>query len=171
MSPPEVWGPAVWSLFHTLAEKINEEAYVSIAPQLFNMITRICAFLPCPDCSRDATRFLSKIKISNMRTKSDFITTFYLFHNSVNSKKKKPLFFHSSLSVYKNYNLMNVVNNFIANYQTRGNMQLLAESFQRKLIIKDFKNWFSITIRAFTPPLNIPPPITTSPENDKDNSN
>ena len=25
MPPPEVWGPAVWNLFHTLCEQLNEK--------------------------------------------------------------------------------------------------------------------------------------------------
>ena len=34
MSPPEVWGPPIWTLFHVLAEKINERAYPFYAGQL-----------------------------------------------------------------------------------------------------------------------------------------
>jgi hypothetical protein len=41
MPPPEVWGPAVWTLFHTLAEKINVNAYPAVFPSLFNMIIKI----------------------------------------------------------------------------------------------------------------------------------
>jgi hypothetical protein len=81
MSPPEVWGPAVWTLFHTLGEKINEEAYPYVSNELFKLIVRICKFLPCPECSTDASNFLAKIKISELKTKTDFKNTFYLFHN------------------------------------------------------------------------------------------
>ena len=31
----EVWGPAVWNLFHTLIEQLNEDAYQVIAPQMY----------------------------------------------------------------------------------------------------------------------------------------
>ena len=89
MSPPEVWGPAVWTLFHTLIAKIDERAYPYISPQLFYMIVRICRFLPCPECSTDASNFLAKIKMSDMKTKRQFKDTFYLFHNRVNAKKRK----------------------------------------------------------------------------------
>ena len=61
MSPPEVWGPAIWLLFHTLSERISEEAYPYISKQLFMQIVNICKFLPCPDCSTDAGIFLAKI--------------------------------------------------------------------------------------------------------------
>ncbi len=161
MSPPEVWGPAVWTLFHTLGEKINEEAYPYVSNELFKLIVRICKFLPCPECSTDASNFLAKIKISELKTKTDFKNTFYLFHNYVNSKKRKRLFNYANLNVYNKYKLVDVVNNFIANYHTKGNMRMLTESFQRQFVIKDFKNWFTRSIQAFIKRVNIPPAITT----------
>ena len=155
MSPPEVWGPAVWRLFHTLSERINENAYNVLAPQLFNFIVRICKFLPCPECSNDASNFLAKIKLSDMKNKTEFKNTFYLFHNWVNAKKRKPLYNYSNMGIYNQYRLIDVVNNFISNYHTKGNMKLLTESFQRKLIISDFKRWFTYSINGFTP-ISIP---------------
>ena len=162
MSPPEVWGPAIWTLFHTLAEKVTEQAYPSVKVQLFGQIRRICTFLPCPECSADATNFLAKVNINDLKTKVDFRNTFYLFHNMVNSKKRKPLFNYSLLASYNNYGLVPVINNFISKYNTKGNMKLLAESFQRKFILSDFKSWITKTIRAFTPPQNVPFPLAIS---------
>jgi hypothetical protein len=160
MSPPEIWGPAVWTLFHTLAEKVNEHAYPFIKDQLFGQIRRICGFLPCPECSSDATNFLAKINISDLKTKNDFRNTFYLFHNWVNAKKRKPLFNYSKLASYNSYGIVPVINNFISKYNTKGNMKLIAESFQRKLLLGEFKSWITKTIRAFVPPQNVPPPIS-----------
>jgi len=159
MSPPEIWGPAVWRLFHTLSERINENAYSVLAPQLFNFIVRICKFLPCPECSNDASNFLAKIKISDMKNKTEFKNTFYLFHNWVNAKKRKPLYNYSNMGIYNQYRLVDVVNNFIANYHTKGNMKLLTESFQRKLIISDFKRWFTYSINGFMPIISVPQPL------------
>ena len=64
MSPPEIWGPPIWILFHTLSEKIDDIAYNKLYLQLFNFIVRICKFLPCPDCSTHASNILAKIKVS-----------------------------------------------------------------------------------------------------------
>jgi hypothetical protein len=164
MSPPEVWGPAVWTLLHTLSEKVSEEAYPFIKFQLFSQIRRICGFLPCPECSTDATNFLAKININDLKTKVEFRNTFYLFHNWVNVKKRKPLFNYSKLVAYNNYGIIPVINNFISKYNTNGNMKLISESFQRKLIVSDFKSWFTKTIRAFTPPQNIPSLISVTKE-------
>jgi hypothetical protein len=156
MSPPEVWGPAVWRLFHTLSERINDNAYHALSRQLFGFFVRICKFLPCPDCSNDASIFLAKIKLSDMKNKTEFKNTFYLFHNWVNAKKRKPLFNYSYMNVYGRYRLVDVLNDFYAKYQTKGNMKLLTESFQRQFVIKDFNNWIKYTIAAFVPPINVP---------------
>ena len=59
----------------------------------------------------------------------------------VNVRKKKPLFNYGNINVYQNLNIVNVFNNFVSVYNTKGNMKLLAESFQRMLIIKDLKKW------------------------------
>ena len=56
------WGPPVWTLLHTLAEKINPDKFAEIGPQLFVIIKRICGALPCPDCAQHASQFLARIK-------------------------------------------------------------------------------------------------------------
>jgi hypothetical protein len=158
MSPPEVWGPAVWTLFHTLAEKINEENNTTLVQQAFGFIKRICAFLPCPECSKDATLYLQRVKQSEIKTRTGLISTVYLFHNYVNRKKKKKLFNYGEISKYKNMNMVKVVSVFIGAYNTKGNMNLIAESFQRKLIVSDLKRWLSGNIQLFMPKpvVNIP---------------
>jgi len=149
MSPPEVWGPAVWRLFHMLSEKISDEAYHHIGGQLFYFISKICKFLPCPECSADASRFLAKIKMSNLKTKLDLKNTMYLFHNYVNIKKRKSLFNYGNINLYKNYRIMPIINNFFIHYNTKGNMKLLSDSFQRQFVVNQFKTWIMTNIRAF----------------------
>lgn len=151
MSPPEVWGPSVWRLFHTLIEKMNPNAYTYVINSMFNMIVAICKFLPCPECSRDASNFLAKIDIKNYKTKDEFKNMLYLFHNYVNAKKRKALFNYANMAKYNNLNLINVINDFIAKYNTKGNMKLLSESFHRTFVVKEFIKWFKRNSRAFIP--------------------
>jgi hypothetical protein len=160
MSPPEVWGPAVWTLFHTLVEKLNPNAYNKIAGSFFAMIVQICRVLPCPECSRDASGFLAKINLNNYKTKDEFKNMIYLFHNWVNAKKRKPLYNYAYLQKYAHMNLGFVINDFISKYNTKGNMKLLAETFQRSFVIRNFKAWINGFGRAFVP-INIPPTIVT----------
>jgi hypothetical protein len=164
MPAPEVWGPATWTLFHVLAEKVNEFVYPRIVGQLFDVIKRICSALPCPECAQDATIFLSKVRLHELRSKNDFKNMIYMFHNYVNAKKRKPLFNYANLEIYKRYNIVSVFNRFISVYHTKGNMRLLAESFQRQLIIKNIREWFSRNIYCFVPNQQPAPGVTVSEE-------
>ena len=160
MPAPEIWGPAVWKLFHTLIEQLNEEAFAVIGPQLYLQFVRICKFLPCPECAADATNFLAKINFqTNIKSKVEFRNTFYLFHNWVNAKKRKQLFNYGNILIYGKYNLIGVVNNFLSAYHTKGNMKMLAESFQRNMVVNSFKGWFTSVISAFTPAPKVEQPI------------
>ena len=53
------------------------------------------------------------------------------------------------MNAYQNLNIVNVFNNFVAVYNTKGNMKLLAESFQRVLIVKDLKRWLMNNHNSF----------------------
>jgi hypothetical protein len=149
MPAPEIWGPPTWTLLHTLAEKIHEDDFNKLIPQMFGLIKRICSYLPCPDCSNHATIFLAKLKPEKIATKIDFKNTLYLFHNMVNAKKRKPLFNYANMNVYQNLNIANVFNKFVSVYNTKGNMKLLTESFQRALIVKDLRRWLMANHESF----------------------
>ena len=144
----DVWGPAIWKLFHVLAFKIKEESFSTIGKELFFYIIRVCSNLPCPDCARHASFFLSKINPSLIRSKRDLIQTLHIFHNSVNKRTDKPIQPDSILSQYENENIITVYNNFIAVFNTHNN-KLLADNLQRKFIIRDFKSWFLKNIQSF----------------------
>lgn len=147
---PNKWGPPTWILFHTLAEKINENIFPTLMPELVLNIKKICTSLPCPECSQHAINFWKKINISGIRNKQDLKNMICLFHNIVNKRKNKPLFNNENLAaLYSNNNIINVYNNFVAVYQTHGNMQLLADSFQRKLILVGFKKWIMTNFNNF----------------------
>jgi len=151
MSPPEIWGPPVWTFFHTLAENINEEGFLNIKFSLFSFIKRICNYLPCPDCSHHAIHFLAKVNINKIVTKNDFKNMLYVFHNTVNKRKRKTLFNHDNLEKYKRYNVGSTFNHFVSVYHTKGNMNLIAESFQRKLLVSELKTWLIKHYKYFKP--------------------
>ena len=37
----KTWGPCTWFLFHTLAEKIREEHFMKLKPELINIVKNI----------------------------------------------------------------------------------------------------------------------------------
>jgi hypothetical protein len=127
MPAPEIWGPAVWNLFHTLIEQLNEDAYQAVAPQLYSQFVRICKLLPCPDCASDATNFLAKVNLTHIKSKVEFRNTFYLFHNWVNARKRKQLFNYGNILIYSKYNIIVVINKFLSVYHTKGNMKMLTD--------------------------------------------
>ena len=149
MSPPEIWGPAVWTLFHTLSEKMHPTAYTALVGSTFSMFKQICKALPCPECSNDANNFLAKINIQHYKTKEDFKLMLYLFHNYVNQKKRKPMFNYSQMNRYAKFNPNSVVQHFLNHYHTKGNMKLLTDSFQRKFIVTNFLSWYRTNYLAF----------------------
>ena len=37
----------------------------------FDVIKRICSALPCPECAQDATHYLAKVKLHELKSKND----------------------------------------------------------------------------------------------------
>jgi hypothetical protein len=146
---PEGWGPPIWKLFHTLSQKIKEEKYTEIGGQLFFYIKRICRYLPCPDCSDHASTFLNKVDAPKLKTKEDLINTMFILHNIVNIRKKKQMHKTSILEKYKTVNIIQAYNEFANVYRTKGNMRLLTDTFQRQLVISDFKKWLVANLINF----------------------
>jgi len=143
------WGPSTWSLFHTLAAKLNENDYDTIGIDLFNQIKIICGYLPCPECSQHAKHNLAGVNIEKLKTKGDLINVLFIFHNSVNKRKNKLIYNFFEMDKYANNNLLTVCNNFFRNYKTTGNMRLMAESYQRKMIVENFIVWLKINYKSF----------------------
>lgn len=155
MSPIEKWGPATWTLFHGLAEKVRNDAYPSLRGALFSWVYRICSGLPCPDCAAHAKEFLSKLDPQKLLTKDDFRNTLYIFHNVVNRRKGKPIFPISGLARYQSMPIAQICNTFAQTYHTKGNMNMLSESFYRQLILDQFRSWMMMHIKYFQPPPSV----------------
>ena len=85
---PSTWGPPTWLFMHTLAEKIKDTSFLTVGPQLINVLIQICNNLPCPECATHAKSFWSKVKVSNIKSKLDLCNLLYVFHNMVNKRKK-----------------------------------------------------------------------------------
>lgn len=138
----KVWGNATWYLFHTLAEKINEEYFLEKKKEFFDFISIICKNLPCPDCAEDATIILKNVNFNNIQSKDNLIDFFYQFHNKVNVKLKKPIFEKDDLNKYKNANTFNIIKNFLYHYFTR--------DYNDKMLIQSFSvNKIELHVRTF----------------------
>ena len=149
MSPSQ-WGPPVWELLHTMAEKINESCFPDISTQLFQIVSQICKNLPCPECASHAGDFLKTVKIHTIQTKQDFRMMLWVFHNKVNEKKRKPIFEASGLEKYAQNNLQSVFTVFANEYTKRqGNFKLMADTSARKRIVQSTSTWFGQNYSKF----------------------
>lgn len=150
-----IWGPAIWTFFHTLIEYLKDDAPKEIIVDCFNQFFNICQYLPCPSCSLDATNKLRQIKIESLKTKDDLRKIMYSFHMWVNEKLHKKYFdFDNIQKIYPVYNLNKVIKEFFYYYRTTGNMNLITESFQRDQIRKKLIRWLN-NIKPYLININI----------------
>ena len=147
---PNTWGPPTWLFMHTLAERIKDTSFPVIGPQLILILIQICNNLPCPECAIHAKQFWSKVKISNIKTKTDLINLLFVFHNIVNKRKESPPFKYENLQYYKTKNVVDTYNIFSRNFNTRGNMNLINESFHRNMMLASLRYWFMSNLIHFS---------------------
>ena len=147
MVSKSVWGPCVWYLFHTLAYKAVPENFAEIKTELIQYIQRICANLPCPECTQHATEYMRQhSRVLSMITTKDQLHQFLVdFHNVVNARKQKPRFTYEQADAkYKLAKTSDVVQYFFKIYGERsngGNLKLFVNGFQKQLLLSDFSAW------------------------------
>jgi sulfur relay (sulfurtransferase) DsrC/TusE family protein len=126
-----VWGSITWLLFHSFAEKINEEHFAGIKDRFITFIKDTCFNLPCPICSNHALEVLKQSNMNLINTKADMIEFLRQFHNIVNIKLDKPIIDKNYvITHYKNVNLIAVIRQFVKAYSHKyGNYEIKA--FQR----------------------------------------
>jgi len=145
------WGEPTWFLFHTLSEKIKEESFASLKPELIQLIYSICTNLPCPDCSNHAKTYLDKINFNMIQNKEQLINMFFVFHNSVNNRKGYPLFKYDELhEKYSKAITVNIIQNFLHAFtQKNKNVHMIANDMHRKRILNTITAWFDKNIQNF----------------------
>lgn len=146
---PNTWGPPTWMFLHTLATKIKEDSFPLIGNKLVLSIMSICYHLPCPECSQHAKKFWSNVKIGNIQTKNDLINILFVFHNLVNKRKGYPPFNNNNLHYYNSRNLIHTFNQFSRNFNTKGNISLINESFHRNIMMTALRKWMMGNIVHF----------------------
>ena len=146
---PSYWGPSTWFFMHTLAAKIKESSFPLVGPNLIMFLIQISNNLPCPECSEHAKQFWSKVKTSNINNKTDLINLLFVFHNMVNKRKQLKAFKYENLKYYESRNLIETYNTFSKNFNTRGNMNLINESFRRNMMLTSLRKWIMANIIHF----------------------
>ena len=143
------WGPSTWLFMHTLAAKLKDSSFPVVGPQLIHVFIKICNNLPCPECAQHSKLFWSKVKTNNIKNKNDIINLLFVFHNIVNQKKNNKPFRYENLRYYETKNVIETYNTFSKNFNTRGNMNLINESFHRNMMLTSLKTWMMSNINHF----------------------
>ena len=150
MASKKEWGSSTWFLFHTLSYKMKDEHFDELKDEFLSISSRICANLPCPDCSEHATAIMKNLNRGNIKTKKDLQMFFYDFHNSVNKRTKKPIYNENDMCKYKTAITKNIVFNFISTMSKKyHNIKLLTNSFHKDSTMNDFKKWISHNSNKF----------------------
>jgi hypothetical protein len=147
------WGPPIWTLFHTLAEKIKPEYFSAIRTDLLNVIYSICTNLPCPECAKHAMQHLNSLNFNTISTKDDLKNMLFRFHNSVNLRKGTAVFDYSELSSkYSTMNTSMVIYKFMEVFATKNyNVQLISNDFHKNRAVAHMQKWFAQNIQCFEP--------------------
>jgi len=149
--PTMIWGPAIWFLLHTLAEKILAEKFQAIRSELLTNIYSICTHLPCPVCSEHAKEYFGKINFNSIQTKEDLKLLLFQFHNTVNQRKGYAIFTIDELNIkYKQANTIHIIQNFMIHFKDRNRSpKLIADDLQRARIAVSLQSWFQQNIQYF----------------------
>jgi len=147
------WGPCTWYLFHTLAEKVKDDHFVSVKDSLIAIIKQICSNLPCPECAGHAQHKLASLNVKNIRNKRDLKMMLLSFHNDVNKRVGNPMLTEQQLDEkYKTANTGNIIQYFLQTWRKpNSNPKLLTVSLHKSRALQEFTSWWSKNYIHFTP--------------------
>lgn len=144
------WGKHIWLFLHGLCQKVRQEYFTMIKGELVYYIKLICSHLPCPDCSKHAKNYLSKMDLNKIQTRDDLVLYLFTFHNDVNIKKGYPLFKKEELEIYKKSNLKNMYQNFTYYFREDYHVvKLMSENMHRIMVANRIEKWLQENSHCF----------------------
>lgn len=146
------WGPPTWIMFHTMAEKIDEQFFSQNSLNILQIIQTISSNLPCELCSNHAKQYMNKVRFNTIRTKDDFKRFLFDFHNDVNKRKGYPLFEISQLKTqYTDREIKQCVYEFMIHFQKKTrNIHLISQEMYRQRNANSVREWFRQNIQHFS---------------------
>jgi len=93
---PIVWGPALWSILHILAEHIGRQGIDADEARDFEIIVNTLPFvIPCSECQGHTRTYLQANPfepLKNVKDLASYVRLWLLtFHNAVRAQKGQPI--------------------------------------------------------------------------------
>lgn len=153
--PKMIWGKHIWFFFHTIAEKIKEEQFLVLRHELLNIIFSVCSNLPCPTCAEHAKEYIKQNNFMAIQTKDELKRALFVFHNTVNQRKKYPLFTWEELNtLYPKAVLPQMIHNFLIFFNMKSkSIRLVADEVHRQNLSKSIRMWFQNHMDSFDGPV------------------
>ena len=151
--PKILWGPAIWYMLHTTAEKIKEESFSMLKQDLLMHIRSICSNLPCPNCSMHAVTYLKNVDYTKINTKEDLKRMLFLFHNDVNKRLKKKEFTYSELNdKYARGDYTKILNVFFKYFEDKHKtVHMLSNDMFTQRVSRKIRQWILTNRQHFDP--------------------
>jgi hypothetical protein len=145
------WGAPTWTFFHVLPEKLSDKNFITNKDGIIRLITTICSNLPCPSCSQHARQYMQRVNFNAINTVDDLRKMLYIFHNSVNERKKYAKFEYDDLTAkYSNLDFNQVVNTFMFHFQKKVYaINLIAQQISRQKQVIVVKKWLIDNMHLF----------------------
>ena len=139
-SGKDIWGPVTWRALHMLTFNIKDDKFKEKQKELFDIIIKICASLPCQKCAFHASHLIKKYKIENMNEKKKLILYMFNLHNSVNKRNnKKKISYNEFINIYNNLSFKDTIQEFYLHlWKTFSTVPFL-----RLKLINQFKKFIS----------------------------
>ena len=151
MSKQITWGYPTWVLFHSIAEKVNNDFFLKNKDKILNYIISICNLLPCPICQDHATKYLKQTRFKYViRTKEQLKRYLFDFHNVVNIRTKRKKEDIKILEKYKTVNFYKSFMYFYTEYRKNYALQrYFHDQMGRKRVTEEMYKWLNANNKHF----------------------
>ena len=145
------WGVPTWYFFHTFAEKITENLFLSKRLECLELLEEICTNLPCPYCKEHSIDYLKKNKLLNVKTKEELKMFFFNFHNTVNKRSKKKIQNKTVLEQFEKMNMAKVCRYFRKEFFRTYYLANHFSGWIRNMLLDKLNKFFIKNISQFHP--------------------
>lgn len=145
----QIWGRALWIFFHTFGTKINKDFFMGNRIYILNITQKLLSCIPCDMCKKHALQYIKKHPLYIIKTKENYISYFFDFHNEVNKIRNVQLF--KNIHMYDSYNIQKVLIYFNRYYTYyRFNKMLFSQNTRRENIGNTVVSFINTNIQQFT---------------------